>query len=139
MDAPAALPQWPPGTVCILATGGDGPHAIPVSTAVRASEQRVVLALGARRGSLQRLREDSRVALTVLAAGDVAFTAHGTARVVADPLPGLDGVVGVEISVERVSSHKRPTFSIADGVAWGWADDEARERDAAVRSALLEL
>ncbi len=139
MDAPADLPQWPPGTVCILATGGDGPHAIPVSTAVRASEQRVVLALGARRGSLQRLREDSRVALTVLAAGDVAFTAHGTARVVADPLPGLDGVVGVEISVERVSSHKRPTFSIADGVAWGWADDEARERDAAVRGALLEL
>jgi Pyridoxamine 5'-phosphate oxidase len=139
VDAPADLPQWPPGTVCILATGGDGPYAIPVSTAVRASEQRVVLALGARRGSLQRLREDSRVALTVLAAGDVAFTAHGTARVVADPLPGLDGVVGVEISVERVSSHKRPTFSIADGVAWGWADDEARERDAAVRSALLEL
>jgi hypothetical protein len=51
----------------------------------------------------------------------------------------LDGVVGVEIKVERVSSHKRPTFSIADGVAWEWADDEARERDAAVRSALLEL
>ena len=95
MDAPADLPQWPPGTVCILATGGDGPHAIPVSTAVRASEQRVVLALGARRGSLQRLREDSRVALTVLAAGDVAFTAHGTARVVADPLPGLDGADAV--------------------------------------------
>lgn len=139
MDEQLDLPQWPPGTVCILATAGEGPHAIPVSTAVRASEQRIVLALGARRGSLQRLREDPRVALTVLAAGDVAFTAHGTAQVVADPLPGSDGVVGIEISVERVSSHKRPTFSIADGVAWGWADDEARERDATVRSALLEL
>jgi len=139
VNAEADLPQWPPGTVCILATSGDGPYSIPVSTAVRASDQRIVFALGARRGSLQRLREDPRVALTVLAAGDVAFTAHGTAHVVADPLPGLDGVVGVEVSVERVSSHKRPTFSIADGVAWGWADDEARERDAAVRSALLEL
>ncbi len=139
MDEQLDLPQWPPGTVCILATGGEGPHAIPVSTAVRASGDRIVLALGARRGSLDRLREDPRVALTVLAAGDVAFTAHGTARVVEDPLPGIDGVVGVEIDVERVSSHKRPTFSIADGVAWGWADDEARERDAAVRSALLEL
>jgi hypothetical protein len=106
---------------------------------VRASDRRIVFALGGRRGSLQRLRDDPRVALTVLAAGDVAFTAHGTAEVVADPLPGLDGVVGVEIKVERVSSHKRPTFSIADGVAWEWADDEARERDAAVRSALLEL
>ena len=139
MDEQLDLPQWPPGTVCILATGGEGPHAIPVSTAVRASGDRIVLALGARRGSLSRLREDPRVALTVLAAGDVAFTAHGTARVVEDPLPGIDGVVGVEIDVERISSHKRPTFSIADGVAWGWADDEARERDAAVRSALLEL
>ena len=139
MEEQLDLPQWPPGTVCILATGGEGPHAIPVSTAVRASDQRIVLALGARRGSLQRLREDPRVALTVLAAGDVAFTAHGTARVVADPLPGLGGVIGIEISVERVSSHKRPTFSITDGVAWGWVDDEARERDAAVRIALLEL
>jgi hypothetical protein len=139
VDEQLDLPQWPPGTVCILATGGEGPHAIPVSTAVRASGDRIVLALGARRGSLSRLREDPRVALTVLAAGDVAFTAHGTARVVEDPLPGIDGVVGVEIDVERISSHKRPTFSIADGVAWGWADDEARERDAAVRSALLEL
>ena len=139
MEEQLDLPQWPPGTVCILATGGEGPHAIPVSTAVRASDQRIVLALGARRGSLERLREDPRVALTVLAAGDVAFTAHGTARVVADLLPGLGGVVGVEIKVERVSSHKRPTFSITDGVAWGWVDDEARERDAAVRSALLEL
>lgn len=139
MEEPVELPQWPPGTVCILATAGEGPHAIPVSTAIRASERRIVFALGARRGSLQRLREDPRVALTVLAAGDVAFTAHGTAQVVEDPLPGLDGVVGVEITVERVSSHKRPTFSIADGVAWGWADDEARERDAAVRSALIEL
>ena len=139
MEEQLDLPQWSPGTVCILATGGEGPHAIPVSTAVRASDQRIVLALGARRGSLQRLREDPRVALTVLAAGDVAFTAHGTARVVADPLPGLDGVIGIEISVERVSSHKRPTFSITDGVAWGWVDDDARERDAAVRSAMLEL
>ena len=139
MEEQLDLPHWPPGTVCILATGGEGPHAIPVSTAVRASDQRIVLALGARRGSLERLREDPRVALTVLAAGDVAFTAHGTAQVVADPLPGLGGVVGIEISVERVSSHKRPTFSITDGVAWGWVDDEARERDAAVRIALLEL
>ncbi len=139
MEERVELPQWPPGTVCILATGGEGPHAIPVSTAVRASGNRIVLALGARRGSLGRLREDPRVALTVLAAGDVAFTAHGTARVVEDPLPGIDGVIGVEIDVERVSSHKRPTFSIADGVAWAWADADARERDAAVRSALLEL
>jgi len=139
MEETLNLPQWPPGTVCILATGGEGPHATPVSTALRTSDKRIVLALGARRGSLQRLREDPRVALTVLAAGDVAFTAHGTADVVADPLPGLDGVVGVEINVERLSSHTRPTFSIADGVAWSWVDDEARERDAAVRSALLEL
>ncbi|MSX02772.1 MAG: hypothetical protein F2813_06385 [Actinobacteria bacterium] len=139
MEREFELPDWKPGTVSMLATVGDGPHAIPVSTAVRASERRIVLALGARRGSLERLLEDPRVALTVLAAGDVAFTAHGTAQVVADPLPGVDGVVAVEIRVESVSSHKRPTFAIEDGVVWDWADEAARERDASVRDALLQI
>ena len=92
---PDALPDWPAGTVCVLATtGADGPHAIPVSTALRAGDGRVVLALAHTRGSLARLRADPRVALTVLAGPDLAFTAHGTAAVVADPLPGAEAVAG---------------------------------------------
>ena len=112
----AALPDWPAGTVCVLATSGaDGPHAIPVSTAIRAGDDRIVLALARTRGSLERLRADPRVALTVMAGPDLAFTAHGTARVVADPLPGAEGVAGVEIVVDAMRRHERPTFAIDAG------------------------
>ena len=136
----AALPDWPAGTVCVLATSGaDGPHAIPVSTALRAGEKRIVLALARSRGSLERLRADPRVALTVMAAPDLGFTAHGTAHVVTDPLPGVEGVTGVAIQVEAVKRHERPTFAIEAGVAWRWTDPAAQARDGVVRAALLDL
>lgn len=135
-----ALPEWPAGTVCVLATSGpDGPHAIPVSTALRAGDRRIVLALAHSRGSLARLRADPRVALTVMAGPDLAFTAHGTASVIADPLPGAEAVAGVAIAVAAVARHERPTFAIEAGVAWRWTDDEALERDAAVRTGLSRL
>ena len=136
----AALPDWPAGTVCVLATSGaGGPHAIPVSTALRAGDGRIVLALARSRGSLERLRADPRVALTVVAGPDVAFTAHGTAAVIADPLQGAEAVTGVEIRVDAVHRHERPTFAIDAAVAWRWTDPEALTRDGVVRAALLDL
>jgi hypothetical protein len=123
----------------VLSTAGAAPHAIPVSTAVRASERRALLALAPRRSSLARLRADPRVALTILAAGDVAVSAEGVARVVAEQLPGAEGVVAVAVEVERVQDHGQPTFAIEDGVRWRWTDRDAAERDAAVRAALLAL
>jgi hypothetical protein len=136
----AALPDWPAGTVCVLATSGAaGPHAIPVSTALRAADDRILLALARSRGSLERLRADPRVALTVMAAPDLAFTAHGAARVVADPLPGAEAVTGVEILVDALQRHERPTFAIDAGVAWRWTDADAHARDGVVRAALLAL
>lgn len=136
----AALPDWPAGTVCVLATtGDDGPHAIPVSTAQRAGDARIVLALARTRGSLARLRRDPRVALTVVAGPDLAFTAHGRASVAADPLPGAEAVVAVTIAVDAVARHERPTFAIDAGVTWRWTDAEALERDDAVRLGLAAL
>jgi len=134
-----SLPDWPAGTVCLLATAGEEPHAIPVSTALRAGEAEILLALAARRGALERLRAEPRVALAVLASGDLAFTAHGSAAVVAEPLEGVDGVVAVKITVDCVNHHGRPTFEVESGVAWNWTDDQARERDEMVRAALLAL
>jgi hypothetical protein len=131
------LPEWPPGTVLVLATQGDGPHAIPVSAVVRSGEDGVVLALAASRGSLTRLRAEPRVALLVLAAGDVAATLHGRAEVVDEAL--VDGVVAVRLTVEHVADHGRPTFVIESGAGWRWTDPDAAARDAAVRSALARL
>jgi hypothetical protein len=131
------LPVWPPGTVLILVTAGEPPHAIPVSAAVRAGDRRVVLALAHRRESLKRLQADPRVALAITAAGDVAVTAYGTARVHSeDP---AEGVAAVDISIDHVQDHNRSTFVIDSGVAWRWTDAEARERDAELRRALGRL
>ncbi|MBV8217699.1 MAG: pyridoxamine 5'-phosphate oxidase family protein [Solirubrobacterales bacterium] len=120
----------------ILATSGEGPHAIPVSAAVRAGPRRALVGLAASRGSLARLRADPRVSLAIVST-DIAVTAYGRARVLDDEV--MTGVVAVEIEVERVADHERPTFVIEAGVRWRWTDSDAERRDAEVRAALAAL
>jgi len=135
------LPDWRPGTVAVLCTvdGSGVPHAIPVSTALRVGGRRVLLALAATRGSLARLRTDPRAALAVLAADDVAMTAHGRARVLDEPLAAPGDIVAVVLEVESIRDHRQPTFTIAAGVRWQWTDPEAGERDERVRTALARI
>jgi hypothetical protein len=128
------LPHWPAGTVAVLATGAGAPHAIPVSTVVRAGPRTLLLALAHRRESLARLREDPRCAVTILAAG-IAITVAGHAEVVND----LGRVVAVRVDVEAIQDHDQPTFEIEAGVRWRWSDPGAERADAEVRAALEAL
>jgi hypothetical protein len=130
------LPDWPPGTVTILATAGESPHAIPVSAAIRAGRRHVLLGLAASRRSLARLRADGRVSLAIVT-GEVAVTAHGRARVVEEEL--VEGVVAVEIEVDAVQDHDRPTLTVESGIRWRWTDPAAERRDAEVHAALARL
>jgi hypothetical protein len=124
--------------VVILSTGGGPPHAIPVSTAVRAGARTIVLALALRRESLARLRADPRAALTFFGP-DLACTAHATAAIAQEPLAEAAGVAAVRLDVHALQDHRNPRFAIDDGVRWHWTDDEARERDAEVRAALARV
>ena len=130
-----ALPDWPDGTVATLVTQGEAPHAIPVSLVVRAGPRSLLVGLAPRREALARLRADPRAALTVLASGDHAFTAHG--RAVSFEEAGH--VIAVRIEVDRIADHNRPSYEIRDGVQWDWTDEAERERDAGVRAALERL
>lgn len=134
-----ALPDWPVGTVAILSTGAGRPHAIPVSTGVKTGERSLLIALARRRESLARLREDPRVAFTLLAAGDVAVTAEARAEVVQEPMAVSDGLAAITLEVERVHDHHQPTFEIQGGVPWRWTDAQAEARDDQVRAALADL
>ena len=133
------LPEWEPGTVAVLSTGAGRPHAIPVSTAVRVGPRTIVLALALRRESLARVREDARCALTVMAGGNVALTAHGRATIVEEPMVVSDRVAAVRIDVEAIQDHGQDRFKINDSVRWSWTDPEAEQRDLEIRAALSRL
>ena len=95
------LPDWPPGTVAVLTTHGADPHAIPVSTGVRRGPTTILFALSLRRESLARLRAEPRCALTIVAGGDVAITAHGRATVVQEPMEVSDRVAAIRLDATR--------------------------------------
>ncbi len=135
----ASLPEWTPGTVAILSTGAGPPHAIPVSTGIRAGDRQVVIALALRRESLMRLREDPRCALTILSAGNVAITAHARARILQEPMEISDKVAALALDVDAIQDHGQPRFEIEAGVRWRWTDAEAEARDAEIRQALSAL
>ncbi len=139
MDHPRPLPHFPRDLVAILATlDPEGPAAIPVSAVLRAGDRRVLLALAHRRGSLARLREDPRTALTLVGTG-FAVVARGSASVIADPLPGAEFVVGVEFLAQRVDDAIGLTTLVHHGIAWGWKDAASARRHRAVLGALREL
>ena len=131
-----SLPHWPEGSAGVLCACG--PHAIPVSTAVRAGERRLLFALGGRRDALARLREYPRAAFCLMSEG-VAFTARGRAAVVREPMEA-GPMVAVALEVEHVQDH------LADGrtellapPSWRWRSHQAEETDRRVRTELAAL
>ncbi|MCW2942787.1 MAG: Uncharacterized protein JWN00_5772, partial [Actinomycetia bacterium] len=86
----------------------------------------ILLSLHRTRDSRARLRDRPQVAVLVLAEGDVAFTAHGTARVVAEPMAGAPGYAAVEITVTGVDDHWQAAFTIEAGVDRHWPDEDER-------------
>jgi Pyridoxamine 5'-phosphate oxidase len=131
------LPHWERGTPIVLCVAG--PHPIPVSTAVRAGDDRILFALGRERETLRRLRAEPAAAVLVLGEG-VAFTAHGEARVVAERLEVADTIVAVELRVDRVQDHLADGRSVMlDGARWRWATEEMAAADEATFAELERL
>ena len=127
------LPEWEPGTPAVLIVAG--PHAIPVSTALRRGERRIVFALGRRRETLARLRDDPSAALCVLGRG-VAFTAYGTATVARDPIEAAP-VAAIELRVERVQDHLADgRTEMLDAARYEWRDENAMRAESRIRAEL---
>ena len=131
------LPRWDRGTPAVLCVAG--PHPIPITAYLRAGDDRVLLALGRRRETLRRLREDSTVALLLMGEG-VAFTAHGKARVIAEQLEATDTVVAVEVKVDRIQNHLADKRTeMLDGARWRWCAEEHGEAEDAILAELARL
>jgi oxalate decarboxylase len=120
------LPRWPSETIAVLTTLGDErPYAIPVTAPVRAGDRRILLALHHDRESLQRLRSRAEVALTILAAGNEAFTARGRASVIEDAMPGSPGWTAIAIDVTAIDDHRQGSVAVEEGIGVRWTTDEA--------------
>lgn len=131
------LPDWERGTPGVLCVAG--PHPIPVSTAIRADDDRVLMALGGGREALARLREDPRAAFCLLGRG-IAFTAHGAASVVEEGLHATPSVVAVELRVERVQDHLADgRTELLDGARWRWCEQRYADSDDAIVAELERL
>jgi hypothetical protein len=127
-SAPEALPEWPARTIAVLATcDGDAPHTIPVSAPVRSAEREIRLSLHRSRDSLARLRSSPNVALLILAAGNIAFTARGRARVLEEPMAAAPDYAAVAIEVEHLDDHRQPAFLLDGGVERRWLDEGERD------------
>jgi pyridoxamine 5'-phosphate oxidase-like protein len=123
-----ALPEWPPRTIAVLATlGDDEPHAIPVSAPIRSGGRRILLNLHRSRDSLGRLREHPRVALTILAAENIAFTARGSAHIIQEPMIGAPDYAAISIDVEQIDDHRQPAFQVQAGVDRRWVEESERD------------
>ena len=120
------LPDFPTRTIAVLSTSDGEPHAIPVSAPLRAGDRRIRLSLHRERESLARLRQRPHVALTVLAEGDVAFTARGRARVLHEAMKSDPRYAAVEIDVEHVDDHRQAAFLVEAGVDRRWVDDDEK-------------
>ncbi|ONM48283.1 hypothetical protein [Nocardia donostiensis] len=110
------LPEWPQDTIAVLVTTDPAPHAIPVSWPVRAGDRTIFLSLKFDRGSLARLRERPQIALLILGGGNNAFCARGTAKVIAEEMPGADDYVAVRIDVDVIDDHRQSAFAVAKGI-----------------------
>jgi hypothetical protein len=118
------LPEWPLRTIAMFVTVDERPYAIPVSAPLRAGDRCIVLSLRRSRGSLARLRAQAEVALVVLAAGNVAFTALGRARVFEETLAGTTDYAGVAIDVDQIADHRHEAFVIESGIDRRWLDED---------------
>jgi hypothetical protein len=131
------LPDWEQGTPGVLCVAG--PHAIPVSTTMRAGDRRIVMALGRRRETLGRIRNDPAAALCLLGAG-VAFSAYGRAAVVRDELSAAPHVAAVALDVERIQDHLEGSRTeMLDGARWSFTEDSARDDERRILAELREL
>lgn len=139
MPAEVEIPELPEGIVAVLATvGAEGPAAIPVSALLRAGPGRLLFALAHGRGSVARLRDDPRAAISLNGPG-MSLCLEGRAEPAADPLPGAEFMVAFELRAERIRDARGPATEVDEGIRWRWTDEGAAARHATVLAALRSL
>ena len=120
------LPEWPQKTIAVLSTQNEEVHAIPITAPLRIGDRQILLRLKRCRESLARLREHPKVALTIFAKGNLAFTARGSARVVQESMVVAPMFAAVAIDVENIDDHRQRELVVDSGVSLDWTNERTQ-------------
>jgi hypothetical protein len=120
------LPEWPEKTIAVLSTQNEEVHAIPITAPLRIGDRQILLRLKRCRESLARLREHPKVALTIFAKANLAFTARGPARVVQEAMLGAPMFAAVAIDVENIDDHRQRDLVVDSGVSLDWTNERTQ-------------
>ena len=120
------LPEWPDKTIAVLSTENGEVHAIPITAPLRIGDRRILFRLKRCRESLARLRQHPKVALTIFATGNLAFTARGPARVVQESMVVAPAFAAVAIDVENIDDHRQRELVIDSGVSLDWTNERTQ-------------
>ena len=121
------LPEWPQKTIAVLSTQNEEVHAIPITAPLRIGDRQILLRLKRCRESLARLREHPKVALTIFAKGNLAFTARGPARIVQESMIVAPAFAAIAIDVENIDDHRQREFVVDSGVSLDWANERTEQ------------
>ena len=121
------LPEWPEKTIAVLSTQNEEVHAIPITAPLRIGDRQILLRLKRCRESLARLRQHPKVALTIFAGGNLAFTARGFARVVQEPMSGAPMFAAVAIEVENIDDHRQRDLVVDSGISLDWTNERTEQ------------
>ena len=110
----------------MLSTQNEEVHAIPITAPLRVGDRQILLRLKRCRESLARLREHPKVALTIFATGNLAFTARGPARVVQEPMVDAPMFAAVAIDVENIDDHRQRDLAVDSGVSLDWTNERTQ-------------
>jgi hypothetical protein len=66
------------------------------------------------------------VALTILAAGDLAFTARGRARIIQEVLDASE-LAGVALDVDEIDDHRQKGMSVESGAGLDWSKPSTQQ------------
>ena len=104
-------------TAVVSTVTEDGtPHAMPVHLLVAKDSKTICMALVKGHKTVENIKTNGLVFITVMDGPDIAMGIKGTAQVIREPMAGNAAMSMIEVIIEEVKSDTTPTGIVEQGV-----------------------
>lgn len=106
-------------TVTLSTISKEGyPHAMPVHLIIAKDSKTIRMALVKVHKTVENIKANGEVFITVLEEGDQALGIRGKAKIVKEPMDGNIAMCIVEVKVEEIKSDTTPTVIVEKGITF---------------------